>query len=141
MRVLLLGFCYTRRLAKLAAGDKNPGNRTPHLCVYVKTWILHYFVIEYFSIEEMWLYCIMGRGRNRQRINQSERKIKYPRSKRKRNANDIFFCAKQRNKKIFVPEQAFDFMKNMNPQQLVDFLLPNDDDWHVKTSSGNASGS
>ena len=31
-------------------------------------------------------------------------------------------------------------MKNMNPQQLVDFLLPNDDDWHVKTSSGNASG-
>ena len=44
-------------------------------------------------------------------------------------------------KKIFVPEQAFHFMKNMNPQQLVDFLLPNDDDWHVKTSSGNASGS
>ena len=42
--------------------------------------------------------------------------------------------------KIFVPEQAFDFMKNMNPQQLVDFLLPKDDDWHVKTSSGNASG-
>ena len=42
--------------------------------------------------------------------------------------------------KIFVPEQAFDFMKNMNQQQLVDFLLPKDDDWHVKTSSGNASG-
>ena len=30
-------------------------------------------------------------------------------------------------------------MKNMNSQYLVDFLLP-DDDWHVKTSSGNASG-
>ena len=43
-------------------------------------------------------------------------------------------------KKIFVPEQAFDFMKNMNPQQLVDFLLPKEDDWHVKTSSRNASG-
>ena len=28
-------------------------------------------------------------------------------------------------------------MKNMNPQQLVDFLLPNDD-WYVKTSGGNA---
>ena len=41
--------------------------------------------------------------------------------------------------KIFVPVQALDFMKNMNQQQLVDFLLPND--WHVKTSSGNASGS
>ena len=41
--------------------------------------------------------------------------------------------------KIPVPEQAFDFMKNRNPQQLVDFLLPNDDD--VKTSSENASGS
>ena len=41
-------------------------------------------------------------------------------------------------KKITVPEQAFDFMKNMNPQQLVDFLLPND--CHVKTSSVNASG-
>ena len=48
---------------------------------------------------------------------------------------------KREIKKIPVPEQAFDFMKNMNPQQLVDFLLPNDDDWHVKTSSGNASGS
>ena len=31
-------------------------------------------------------------------------------------------------------------MKNMTPQQLVDFLLPKDDDWHLKTSSGNASG-
>ena len=45
------------------------------------------------------------------------------------------------NREIFVPEQALDFMKNMNPQQLVDFLLPNDDDWHVKISSRNASGS
>ena len=42
--------------------------------------------------------------------------------------------------KIFVPEQALDFMKNMNQQQLVDFLLPNNDNWHVKISSGNASG-
>ena len=30
-----------------------------------------------------------------------------------------------------VPEHVVDFMKNMNPKQLVDFLLPN------KTSSGN----
>ena len=41
---------------------------------------------------------------------------------------------------MLVPEQAFDFMKNMNPQQLVDFLLSKDDDWNVKTSSGNAFG-
>ena len=31
-------------------------------------------------------------------------------------------------------------MENMNPQQLVDFLFPKEDDWHVKTSSRNASG-
>ena len=43
-------------------------------------------------------------------------------------------------KKIPVPEHVVDFMKGMNPQQLVDFLCPNDDDWHVKTSSVNASG-
>ena len=52
-----------------------------------------------------------------------------------------FFTPNREIKKIFVSGQALDFMKNMNPQQLVDFLLPNDDDWHVKTSSGNASGS
>ena len=42
-------------------------------------------------------------------------------------------------KKIPVPEQAFEFMKNINPQQLVDFLLPNGDDWHVKTSSASGN--
>ena len=85
----------------------------------------------------------MGRGRNGRQINpQSQRNIKHPRGQSARGMPMVFFfCAKQRNKKIFVPEQAFDFMKNMNSQQLVDFLLPNDDDWHVKTSSGNASGS
>ena len=51
-----------------------------------------------------------------------------------------FFTPNREIKKIFVPEQAFDFMKNMKPQQLVDFLLPNDGDWQVKTSSGNAFG-
>ena len=29
-------------------------------------------------------------------------------------------------KKIPVPEQVLEFMKNMNPQQLANFLLPND---------------
>ena len=51
-----------------------------------------------------------------------------------------FFTPNSKIKKIPIPEQAFEFMKNMNSQQLVDFLLPNDDDWHIKTSSGNASG-
>ena len=99
---------------------------------------LFIFVIEYFYIEEMRRYFIMGRGR----------KGLLEQSKRKKKASGAFgvkftylSVSNREIKKIFVPEQAFDFMKNMNPQELVDFLLPNDDDWHVKTSSGNASGS
>ena len=42
--------------------------------------------------------------------------------------------------KINLQEDALEFMKNMKKQQLVDFLLSNDD-WHVKTSGINASGS
>ena len=42
--------------------------------------------------------------------------------------------------KINLQEDALEFMKNMNQQQLVDFLLSNDD-WHIKISGGNASGS
>ena len=87
--------------------------------------------------------ALLYNGKRKKRTDRSKRTedktLKRP--QRKRDADDIFLYAKQRNKKIFVPEQAFDFMKNMNQQQLVDFLLPNDDDWHVKTSSGNASGS
>ena len=41
--------------------------------------------------------------------------------------------------KILIKEDALEFMKNMNQQELVDFLL-SDDDWHVKTSGINASG-
>ena len=83
----------------------------------------------------------MGRGR-KGLINQSERRTKPSRGHSERGMPMTYFFTPNREmKKVFVPEQAFDFMKNMNPQQLVDFLLPNDDDWHVKTSSGNASGS
>ena len=42
--------------------------------------------------------------------------------------------------KINLQEDALKFMKNMNKQELVDFLMSNDD-WHVKTSGINASGS
>ena len=87
--------------------------------------------------------ALLYNGQRKKKSDKSKRTEgnTFKRSKRARNADGIFINAKQRNKKIFVPEQAFDFMKNMNSQQLVDFLLPNDDDWHVKTSSGNASGS
>ena len=43
------------------------------------------------------------------------------------------------DEKISLHEEALDFMKNMNQQELVDFLL-SDGDWHVKTSGINASG-
>ena len=83
----------------------------------------------------------MGRGR-KGLINQSERRAIPSRGQSERGVlMTFFFTPNGEIKKIFVPEQALNFMKNMNPQQLVDFLLPNDDDWHVKTLSGNASGS
>ena len=81
----------------------------------------------------------MGRGRKRL-INQSERRAITSRGQSERGMPMTYFFTPNREiKKMPVPEQAFEFMKNMNPQQLVDFLLPNGDDWHVKTSSGNAS--
>ena len=40
--------------------------------------------------------------------------------------------------KILIKEDALEFMKNMNQQELVDFLLSSD--WHVKTPGINASG-
>ena len=81
----------------------------------------------------------MGRGRNGI-IDQSERRTKPSRGQRERGKPLVYFSKLNREiKKMLVPEQTFDFMKNMNPQQLVDFLLPKNDDWHVKTSSGNAS--
>ena len=82
----------------------------------------------------------MGRGRTGL-TEQSRRKPKRTDPQRQRGMSNIFTPAKNREtKKIPVPEHVVDFMKNMNPQQLADFLLSNEDDWHVKTSSGNASG-
>ena len=52
----------------------------------------------------------------------------------------LFLPKTEKKKKMPIPEIVVDFMKNMNPQQLVDLLLPNEDDWYVKTSSVNASG-
>ena len=79
----------------------------------------------------------MGRGR-KGIINQSITKLV---SRRDHNIVKFFGpLVKSDETKINLREDALEFMKNMNKQQLVDFLLSNDD-WHVKTSGINASGS
>ena len=81
----------------------------------------------------------MGRGR-KGLTEQSKRKPKRTDGSRCRRTPIAFpIGGKIETKKIPVPEHVVDFMKNMNPQKLVDFLCPNDD-WYVKTSSVNASG-
>ena len=70
----------------------------------------------------------MGRGR-RGLTEQSQRKPKRTDGARQRGTQISFAFVKNREaKKMTVPAHVFDFMKNMNPQQLVDFLLPNEDD-------------
>ena len=64
----------------------------------------------------------MGRGR-KGLIEQSERKKKATGAYRE--TFTVIPVPNQQIKQIPVPEQAFEYMKNMNPQQLVDFLLPN----------------
>ena len=81
----------------------------------------------------------MGRGRTGF-TEQSRRKPKRTYAVMQRGMPILAFVKNRETKKMPVPEHVVDFMKNMNPQQLVDFLLPNDDDWYVKTSSVNASG-
>ena len=80
----------------------------------------------------------MGRGR-KGLTEQSRRKPKRSLTERQ-GMEALAFVKNREKKKIPVPEHVVDFMKGMNPQQLFDFLCPNDDDWYVKTSSVNASG-
>ena len=104
--------------------------------------IIDGFDPEYFPIEEMLCYCEIGRGR-KGLIEQSERKPKVIGSESERGTPTtyMYFHVPNRDvKKLFLPEEAVEFMKNMNPQRLVNFLLTNDD-WYMKTSCGNASGS
>ena len=130
------GFWGTCRLIELANGcPRTPAPERPPLsmCVYNTGLVSDLF-------ELMWHLHIMGRGRKGV-IEQSKRKKKASGGFSERGMPMThFFMPNREVKKISIPEQAFEFMKNMNPQQLVHFLLPNDDDWHVKTSSGNASG-
>ena len=70
----------------------------------------------------------MGRGRKRM-IEQSQRKPKRADAFRTRGMPIVFeFRQKREINEMSIPEHVVDFMKNMNPQQLVDFLLPNEDD-------------
>ena len=77
----------------------------------------------------------MGRGRKGM-LNQSITKLN-PRRHREI-AMVVGRPHKSDETKINLHEGTLEYMKNMNQQELVDFLLSND--WHVKTSGINASG-
>ena len=83
----------------------------------------------------------MGRGR-KGLTEQSQRKPKVSTMfrQRKRATMDYFYVPNVVKKYIYLTKEAVEIMKQMNPQQLANILLPSDD-WHVKTSTGNASGS
>ena len=69
----------------------------------------------------------MGRGR-KGIAEQSLRKPKRTDSFNQRGTPLAFASVKNREtKKLPVPEHVVDFMKNMNPQQLVDILLSTTD--------------
>ena len=80
----------------------------------------------------------MGRGRT----GITEQSLRKPKRSltESQGMSILAFVKNRETKKIPVPEHVVDLMKNMNPQQLVDFLLIDDDDWYVKTSGVNASG-
>ena len=69
----------------------------------------------------------MGRGR-KGIITQSYKRLKTSKGVNRKIEKNIGTRNKQIDEtKINLQEDAFEFMKNMNSQQLVDFLLPNDD--------------
>ena len=76
----------------------------------------------------------MGRGRNGA-LNQSIKKMN---PKTRGDIAKVYGRVCKSDEKISLHEGTLDFMKNMDKQELVDFLLSND--WHVKTSGINASG-
>ena len=83
----------------------------------------------------------MGRGR-KGLIEQSERKPKPSRGSGEKKGDNLsyFYVPNIDQKILFLEEEAVEVLKQMNPQQLVNFLLPNYD-WHIKDSTVNASGS
>ena len=83
----------------------------------------------------------MGQGR-KGIVTQSYKKMKPDRSFKTKREEWVGTSNKEISvsTKINLPEDILEALKHMNPQQLVNFLLPNDD-WLVKNSTGNASGS
>ena len=74
-------------------------------------------------------------------LEQSEKKTKATwglKGRRGGSMGHFLGAPKREEKKILINEDALDFIKNMNQQELVNILLS--DDWHVKTSGINASG-
>ena len=82
----------------------------------------------------------MGRGRKGVLKQSNKAKATGGLRGRRGDPPGIFLSGpKPEDEKISLHEDALDFMKNMNQQELADFLLSNGD-WHVKTSGINASG-
>ena len=81
----------------------------------------------------------MGRGRKGVLKQSNKAKATGGLRGRRGDPPGIFLSgSKPEDNKVLINEDTLDFMKNMNQQELVDFLLSND--WHVKTSCANASG-
>ena len=76
----------------------------------------------------------MGRGR-KGITNQSTKKL----VPRQHHNIAMVLGLPNKSDEINSPEEALEFMKKMNKQQLYDFLTSNED-WYVKTSGINASG-
>ena len=84
--------------------------------------------------------CINGKRKKRSdRAKPKEAESSEKINTKKRGDYGLFLCAKRHQKNLYFPEEVVEIMKHMNPQQLANILLSNDD-WHVKTSTGNASG-
>ena len=77
----------------------------------------------------------MGRGR-KGIVTQSHKKLKPDRSFKTKREERIGISNKQFfvRGEINLQEDTLEVLKHMNPQQLVNFLLPNDD-WLVKNSN------
>ena len=84
----------------------------------------------------------MEQKKNYYGITQSNKKLRPDRSFKTKIEEWIGVSIKQMfvRGEINLQEGILEAFKHMNPQQLVNILL-SDDDWHVKTSNGNASGS
>ena len=82
----------------------------------------------------------MGRGRKGVLKQSNKAKATGALRGRRGDPPGIFLSGpKPEDKKILINEDALELMKNMNQQELADFLL-SDGDWHFKTSGINASG-